>query len=172
VLIGLYALGFIHHALLGRTLASNEISIYRVSWTMIFLTAFCSWLNLLGITGGYHRLWSHGSYKAVLGLRIFLAIIGLMSFQGSARWWALKHRVHHRFTDTEFDPYDSNKGLLYTHIMWLFEAPPYNPKIKLINMRDIDADPGQTNRNIPRGGRKCMRRSISMCDELFADLAS
>lgn len=58
---------------------------------------------------GYHRLWSHNSYRASTGLRVFLAIIGLMSFQGSARWWVLKHRLHHRFTDTEADPYDSTK---------------------------------------------------------------
>ena len=48
------------------------------------------------------------------------------------------------FTDTSSDPYDSNKGLWYTHIGWLFEAPPYCDKIRLIRMQDVDADPGQS----------------------------
>jgi len=71
-------------------------SLLNASWTLMAATAVSAWLNLLGITAGYHRLWSHGSYKASAGLRVFLAIIGLCSFQGSARWWVLKHRIHHR----------------------------------------------------------------------------
>ena len=61
-------------------------------WWCLF---FC-FLSLLGITGGYHRLWSHRAFKASFSLRVFLAIIGCISFQGSIKWWVLRHRTHHR----------------------------------------------------------------------------
>ena len=47
------------------------------------------------------------------------------------------------FTDTLYDPYDSTRGLWYSHCGWLFEAPPFNPKTKLIDMRDVDKDEGR-----------------------------
>src|SRR5690349_8322564 len=58
--------------------------LYHPSLSLVLCTLFATWLNLLGITAGYHRLWSHRSYTATVPLRIFLSIIGLMSFQGSA----------------------------------------------------------------------------------------
>lgn len=51
----------------------------------------------IGITMGYHRLWSHRSYEAKLPLRIILAFLGTMGFQGSIKWWAQRHRLHHRY---------------------------------------------------------------------------
>ena len=50
------------------------------------------------------------------------------------------------FTDTPYDPYDSTRGLWYSHCGWLFEAPPFNPKTKLIDMRDVDKDEGRFSR--------------------------
>jgi stearoyl-CoA desaturase (delta-9 desaturase) len=98
-------------------------------------------LSLLGITAGYHRLWSHRAYSANLPLRIFLMFIGSISFQGSAKWWVLRHRTHHRWTDTQYDPYDSTRGLWYSHFGWLLEKPKVNPMFKLVNMSDLSKDP-------------------------------
>lgn len=39
--------------------------------------------------------------------------------QGSCYWWARAHRSHHRYTDTDLDPYNSKRGLLWTHIGWM-----------------------------------------------------
>lgn len=44
---------------------------------------------------------------------------GTSAVQGSCFWWARRHRSHHRHTDTDRDPYDSNRGLLWTHIGWM-----------------------------------------------------
>jgi hypothetical protein len=46
---------------------------------------------------GYHRLWSHRAFTAALPLRITLAWMGSMGFQGSIKWWVLRHRLHHRY---------------------------------------------------------------------------
>ncbi|KAF9028931.1 delta 9-fatty acid desaturase protein, partial [Hymenopellis radicata] len=68
---------------------------------------------------GYHRLWSHRSYNASFPLQIFLLAGGTSAVQGSCYWWSRGHRSHHRYTDTEQDPYNSNRGLLWTHIGWM-----------------------------------------------------
>lgn len=68
---------------------------------------------------GYHRLWSHRSYKASTPLQIFLLAGGTSAVQGSCYWWARAHRSHHRYTDTDLDPYNANRGLLWTHVGWM-----------------------------------------------------
>ncbi|KAF8906889.1 hypothetical protein CPB85DRAFT_1312713 [Mucidula mucida] len=68
---------------------------------------------------GYHRLWSHRSYNASFPLQIFLLAGGTSAVQGSCYWWSRGHRSHHRYTDTEQDPYNSKRGLLWTHIGWM-----------------------------------------------------
>ncbi|KAF8154570.1 delta 9-fatty acid desaturase protein [Crassisporium funariophilum] len=75
--------------------------------------------SMLGITAGYHRLWSHRSYNASIPLQLFLLFGGTSAVQGSCYWWARAHRSHHRHTDTDLDPYNTNRGLLWTHIGWM-----------------------------------------------------
>jgi stearoyl-CoA desaturase (delta-9 desaturase) len=97
-----------------------------------FLTAF-------GITGGYHRLWSHRCYSASLPLRIFLAFTGAGAIQGSIRWWSANHRAHHRWTDTMKDPYSVMRGLLFSHIGWM--VLNNDPKVKgRTDVSDLDND--------------------------------
>ncbi|KAI0132363.1 delta-9 fatty acid desaturase [Xylariales sp. AK1849] len=94
----------------------------------------------LGITAGYHRLWAHTSYKATLPLRIYLAAVGAGAVEGSIRWWSNGHRAHHRYTDTEKDPYSVRKGLLYSHIGWM--VMKQNPKrIGRTDITDLNEDP-------------------------------
>ncbi|OJK01909.1 hypothetical protein ASPACDRAFT_76425 [Aspergillus aculeatus ATCC 16872] len=94
----------------------------------------------LGITAGYHRLWSHSSYSATLPLRIWLAAAGGGAVEGSARWWSRLHRAHHRYTDTDQDPYSVNKGLFYSHFGWMIFKQ--NPKrIGRTDISDLNEDP-------------------------------
>ncbi|KAK6085769.1 delta-9 fatty acid desaturase [Seiridium cupressi] len=97
----------------------------------------------LGITAGpqgYHRLWAHTSYKASLPLKIYLAAVGSGAVEGSIRWWSRDHRAHHRYTDTEKDPYSVRKGLLYSHLGWM--VMKQNPKrIGRTDITDLNDDP-------------------------------
>lgn len=94
----------------------------------------------LGITAGYHRLWAHRCYKACLPLRIYLAAVGAGAMEGSARWWSKGHRAHHRYTDTEKDPYSVRKGLLYSHLGWMIIKQ--NPKrAGRTDITDLNEDP-------------------------------
>ncbi|KAG8769966.1 hypothetical protein FRC12_004611 [Ceratobasidium sp. 428] len=101
-----------------------------------------SWqLASFGITIGYHRLWSHRSFTARRPLRVILAIMGALGFQGSIKWWCLRHRLHHRFTDDlVHDPYAATRGLLYAHVGWIFRKPKYE-RMSRIDKDDLEADP-------------------------------
>ena len=59
---------------------------------------------------GYHRLWAHRSYNAAPALQYVLAMWGTGAVQGSIKWWSRGHRAHHRYTDTELDPYNAHEG--------------------------------------------------------------
>lgn len=94
----------------------------------------------LATTAGYHRLWSHTSYKATLPLQIYLAAVGVGAAEGSIRWWSKGHRAHHRYTDTDKDPYSVRKGFIYSHIGWL--VMKQNPKrIGRSDITDLNEDP-------------------------------
>ncbi|CAK5264434.1 unnamed protein product [Mycena citricolor] len=94
-----------------------------------------------GITIGYHRLYSHRAFKAKLPVRVVLAVLGSAGFQGSIKWWCLRHRLHHRFTDDpQHDPYAATRGLFYSHMGWIFYKPTYE-RMELVDREDLDADP-------------------------------
>lgn len=76
-------------------------------------------LTNLSITMGYHRLFAHKSYEAHPLLQGILLFISSGAFQGSALKWASDHRVHHKFEDTDKDPYSINKGFWYAHMGWM-----------------------------------------------------
>ncbi|GAQ45560.1 acyl-CoA desaturase [Aspergillus tubingensis] len=107
--------------------------------TAIWAVAYY-FFTALGVTAGYHRLWAHRSYTATLPLRITLALAAGGSVQGSARWWARLHRSHHRYTDTERDPYSVHKGIFYAHFGWMILKQ--NPKrFGRTDISDLNADP-------------------------------
>ncbi|GAA6024971.1 hypothetical protein JCM10207_008122 [Rhodosporidiobolus poonsookiae] len=83
----------------------------------------------LGITAGYHRLWAHRAYTASLPLQYFLMLGGSASFQGSVKWWARGHRAHHRYTDTDLDPYSAQKGFWWSHVGWMLVKPRRKPGV-------------------------------------------
>ncbi|CAI9635946.1 hypothetical protein GT037_000990 [Alternaria burnsii] len=107
--------------------------------TALWAVVYYFWTGL-GITAGYHRLWAHKSYNASLPLSIFLALVGGGAVEGSIRWWSRDHRAHHRYTDTNKDPYSVRKGLLYSHLGWM--VMKQNPKrIGRTDITDLNEDP-------------------------------
>ncbi|RIB10348.1 hypothetical protein C2G38_1979922 [Gigaspora rosea] len=112
---------------------------YKPAIRTIWLTLIFFQLGTFGITIGYHRLWSHRTFTARLPFRIALGIMGTLAFQGSIKWWVLRHRLHHRFTDTDHDPYSAAKGFWFSHMGWIF-TKPYYPRLKLIDASDLNAD--------------------------------
>ena len=104
---------------------------WGLGWHDVVIAAFFYWLTGLGITVGYHRYFTHGSFKAKTPLRVALAVAGTMAMQGPVITWVSDHRKHHKYSDREGDPHSPwrygdttralAKGLVYAHILWLFD---------------------------------------------------
>lgn len=96
-----------------------------------------------GVTGGAHRLWTHKAYKAKLPLRIILMLCFTLSGQNTLYDWVRDHRVHHKFSETDADPHNANRGFFFAHVGWLMmnKHPEVLRKGKTMDMSDILSDP-------------------------------
>ena len=84
-----------------------------------------------GISIGFHRYFTHKSFKPSRPLKIVLAIAGSMAVEGPVVRWVADHRKHHKFSDRDGDPHSPwrygttpralMKGLAYAHMGWLFD---------------------------------------------------
>lgn len=88
--------------------------------SQILLAVVLYYVTGMSITAGYHRLFSHRTYKANNFVKLMLLLFGAATFQNSALKWSADHRVHHNHVDDEKDPYNINKGFWYAHIGWIF----------------------------------------------------
>jgi stearoyl-CoA desaturase (Delta-9 desaturase) len=93
-------------------------------------------IAIAGVTVGFHRHLTHGSFKARRPLRIALAVAGSLAVEGAPTKWVADHRRHHAFADREGDPHSPwrygtgvlalTKGLLYAHCGWLLNREVTN----------------------------------------------
>ena len=78
-------------------------------------------VRMFGVTAGYHRYFSHRSFKTSRAFQFVLACLAQSSAQRGVLWWAAKHRHHHRHSDTELDVHSPRmRGFLYSHVGWIF----------------------------------------------------
>ncbi|ODU24884.1 MAG: stearoyl-CoA 9-desaturase [Pseudonocardia sp. SCN 73-27] len=125
---------------------------WGLTWTDIGLAAGFYLVSALGVTVGFHRLFTHRSFNANRPLRIALAIAGSTALQGDVLSWVADHRRHHAFSDKEGDPHSPwrfgtsptalAKGLWWSHVGWLFEPARTNADRfapDLVADRDISA---------------------------------
>jgi stearoyl-CoA desaturase (delta-9 desaturase) len=129
---------FIVVPLLGVLAAGFVLWGSGLSWVDASLAVVFYAITLYGITVGFHRLFTHGSFKAVRPLRIALAIAGQMAIEGPVTRWVADHRRHHAFSDEDGDPHSPwrygtgfralSKGLFHAHIGWLFDVEQTDQK--------------------------------------------
>jgi stearoyl-CoA desaturase (delta-9 desaturase) len=74
----------------------------------------------ISICAGYHRFFSHKSYECSPLVQVFYALFGAMAAQNSILWWSSSHRVHHKYVDRDWDPYNIQRGFWWAHILWIF----------------------------------------------------
>ncbi|MFK4065450.1 acyl-CoA desaturase [Streptomyces sp. NPDC029674] len=136
------ALGLAGWLLWGRLVHPVDVLLFAVFYVV----------TGLGVTVGFHRGLTHGSYRAARPLRYALAVAGSMSFQGDVIGWVATHRRHHAFTDRPGDPHSPYRygtrlrgqlrGLLHAHVGWLFrneQTPAERYAPDLLADRDIRA---------------------------------
>lgn len=107
-----------------------------------FVGFFYALLGGHGITMGAHRLWAHKTYKANLPLRIILAFCQTLAFQNHIYEWVRDHRVHHKFTDTDADPHNSQRGFFFSHMGWLIIKKHKDVMVRgaTVDMSDLKQD--------------------------------
>ena len=101
------------------------------SWRLLEIMAFSLWLRMFGVTAGYHRYFSHRSYKLGRVPQFLLAWLAQSSGQKGVLWWAALHRDHHRFSDLEEDIHSPlQRGFWWSHAGWVLsnEHDTYDPK--------------------------------------------
>jgi stearoyl-CoA desaturase (delta-9 desaturase) len=103
---------------------------WGVSWLDLTIGGAFFVVSTLGITVGYHRYFTHGSFRAKRALRIALAVAGGLAAQGPVIGWVADHRRHHAFSDRDGDPHSPwlfgtspaalARGFWHAHMGWLF----------------------------------------------------
>lgn len=77
-------------------------------------------IRIFFITAGYHRYFSHKTFKTSRWFQLFLAFMAQTSAQKGVLWWASNHRVHHKHSDSVHDPHSMKQfGFFYSHIGWI-----------------------------------------------------
>jgi sn-2 palmitoyl-lipid 9-desaturase len=95
-------------------------ALFCFTWKGVALTLFLGWFTgAVGITLGYHRYLTHGSFATSKTMRRLLAFIGGLAGEGPALMWVAVHRKHHEFSDHEGDPHSPREGFWWSHMVWL-----------------------------------------------------
>src|ERR1043165_5388169 len=114
------------------------IALVGIGWFQVALFLAFFVVTGLSITVGYHRLYSHLTFKASWPVRMGTLIFGAAAFENSALRWSADHRAHHKHVDGEEDPYDISQGFFHAHIGWML----YNgkPEAPLDAVKDLQND--------------------------------
>ncbi len=98
-----------------------------VTWQLVALAAGAYLVRMWAITAGFHRYFSHRSFKTGRIFQFVMALLGTLSVQKGVLWWAAHHRHHHRHSDQRDDLHSPTlRGFLWAHVGWIL-CRKYNP---------------------------------------------
>lgn len=107
-----------------------------VTMTSVIMAITLYVVRMFGITAGYHRFFSHRSFKTSRAFQFVLAVLAMSSTQKSVLWWAALHRHHHRHSDQEDDVHSPlHRGFYYSHVGWIFDKK--NESTRLEEVADL-----------------------------------
>jgi stearoyl-CoA desaturase (delta-9 desaturase) len=90
------------------------------SWSGLALALALYFVRMFGITAGFHRYFSHRSFKTGRVMQFLLALLGGLSTQKGVLWWAAHHRNHHKFSDEPEDVHSPRqRGFYWSHMGWI-----------------------------------------------------
>ena len=106
------------------------------SLKILALAAFGYVLRMWAITAGYHRYFSHRSYKTSRAFQFVLAFLGTTAMQNGPIWWASWHRRHHKHSDTPEDTHSPRHGgFFHSHVGWFLDGS--HDRADLSNVKDL-----------------------------------
>src|SRR5450432_759068 len=90
------------------------------SWKGALLAVLLYYVRMFGVTGAYHRYFSHRSYRTSRAFQFVLAVLAMTSVQKGVLWWASHHRTHHRNSDQPSDVHSVlQDGFWWSHVGWI-----------------------------------------------------
>jgi stearoyl-CoA desaturase (delta-9 desaturase) len=99
------------------------VAILGVSWKGVALAVGSYYLRMFAITAGFHRYFSHRSYRLGRVPQFLLALLGQTAAQKGVLWWASNHRHHHKYSDTPEDIHSPKQdGFWWSHIGWILSG--------------------------------------------------
>ncbi len=88
---------------------------------VLFFTLY--FVRMFAITGGFHRYFSHRTYRTSRVFQFILAFVGQSSLQKGVLWWSAQHRHHHKHSDTIEDIHSPGMhGFFFSHVGWIFSG--------------------------------------------------
>jgi stearoyl-CoA desaturase (Delta-9 desaturase) len=107
-----------------------------VTWQAATFAFVWYWLGMFAVTGGYHRYFSHRTFKTGRIFQFILAFLAQCTSQKGVLWWAAHHRHHHKFSDEPQDIHSPRqKGFWYSHAGWIVD--PKTEATDLSKVRDL-----------------------------------
>ncbi len=100
-------------------------------WSLVAWFMGSYYLRMFGVTGGYHRYFSHRSFKLNRFWQFCLAFLAQTSGQKGILWWAAHHRDHHLYSDRKEDLHSPvHEGFWWSHLGWILsdEYDDYDPR--------------------------------------------
>lgn len=118
-------------------------AIFTAKWQTSLLAFIGLGISGVGSSVAAHRLWCHRTFKAKLPLRILLMVANCFALQNDIYEWTRDHRLHHKYSDTDADPHNINRGFFFAHMGWLMckKHPEVFRKGATIDCSDVLADP-------------------------------
>lgn len=120
------AAGLRHYGTLGRFVllhvAVLAVFVVPFETRLLWWLAGSYFLRVFGVTAGYHRYFSHRSYKLGRVAQAAMAVLAQTSGQKSVLWWAAQHREHHRLADSPGDPHSPREGFWWAHVGWILST--------------------------------------------------
>ncbi|HEY1536959.1 MAG TPA: acyl-CoA desaturase [Polyangiaceae bacterium] len=90
------------------------------SWKGALLALALYYVRMFGVTGAYHRYFSHRTYRTSRAFQFLLAVLAMTSVQKGVLWWASHHRLHHRNSDQPDDVHSVlQDGFWWSHVGWI-----------------------------------------------------
>ncbi len=118
------------------------VGLFNFTWNAFYAFLVMYAVTGLGITFGYHRLFTHRSFKVPKFIETLAALGGTLAMQGNVFRWVAHHRMHHAYSDKARDPHDASRGFWYSHILWVCYVDRQRDKVENLRpfARDIFAD--------------------------------
>ena len=103
----------------------------RLEWVLLAIGSY--YLRMFAVTAGYHRYFSHRSYKTSRVFQFLLAFLAMTSAQKGVLWWAAHHRHHHKYSDQEEDFHSPlRRGFWFSHVGWILSADHVRADLNLV----------------------------------------